>query len=139
MEEIGNSMSKYIKVMITVFVLLTLYLMFLHPMLKPWYASLDGKAELAQAEQNRQIRIIEAEAANIAATSNAEAQIKVAVAQATAEVERAKGVAQANQIIASGLKDNEPYLRYLWIQSLNGNQVIYIPTEANLPILEAKG
>ena len=37
------------------------------------------------------------------------------------------------------LKNNESYLRYLWIQGLQDgtSEVIYIPTEANLPILEA--
>ncbi len=58
---------------------------------------------------------------------------------AMAEVERAKGVAEANQIIGESLKGNESYLRYLWIQGLQygSSEVIYIPTEANLPILEA--
>ncbi len=101
--------------------------MFLFPLLKPWWAEQTGKAELAQAEQNRQIAILEAQARKESATLDAQA-----------EVERAKGVAEANQIIANGLKGNEEYLRYLWIQSLNGNEVIYVPTEANLPILEAR-
>ncbi|UCF13227.1 MAG: hypothetical protein JSW06_02940 [Thermoplasmatales archaeon] len=37
------------------------------------------------------------------------------------------------------LKQNEAYLRYLWIQGLHdgSSEVIYIPTEANLPILES--
>lgn len=58
---------------------------------------------------------------------------------AEAEVERAKGRAQANKIIGQSLNNNESYLRYLWINNLKNehNQVIYIPTEANLPILEA--
>ncbi len=56
-----------------------------------------------------------------------------------AEVERAKGVAEANKIIGSSLKGNESYLRYLWIQGLQdgSSEVIYIATEAGLPILEA--
>ena len=61
---------------------------------------------------------------------------------AQAEVERAKGVAQANKIIGEGLRGHEEYLRYLWIMSLEhaahkGETIVYIPTEANLPILEA--
>lgn len=42
-------------------------------------------------------------------------------------------------LIGASIKDNEGYLRWLWINSLNdGNsERIYIPTEANLPILEA--
>jgi regulator of protease activity HflC (stomatin/prohibitin superfamily) len=53
------------------------------------------------------------------------------------EVARAEGVAQSNVIIANSI--SEGYLRYLWIQGLsrNDSQVIYVPTEANLPILEA--
>ena len=59
---------------------------------------------------------------------------------ADAEVTRAEGVAKANKIIGDSLKGNESYLRYLWINGLSekdNNTVIYVPTEANLPILEA--
>ena len=58
---------------------------------------------------------------------------------AEAEVIRAEGVARANKIIGDSLQNNEAYLRYLWIDGLHSgkNQVIYIPTEGNLPILEA--
>ena len=53
------------------------------------------------------------------------------------EVARAEGVAKSNQIIATSLSEN--YLRYRWIEGLQTNRemVIYVPTEANLPILEA--
>lgn len=58
---------------------------------------------------------------------------------AEAEIERAKGVAQANRIIGDSLTNNEAYLRYLWVQSLaeGKSEVIYVPTEASLPVLEA--
>ena len=51
----------------------------------------------------------------------------------------AKGTAEANRIIGDSLKNNEAYLRYLWIHNLEEgkNEVIYIPTEAGMPILEA--
>ncbi len=103
-------------------------LMFGMPMYNVWQQEMTGKAELRRAEQNRQIRIQEAKAKKEAATYEAEA-----------EVERAKGVARANKIIGESLNENENYLRYLWIQSLtDGNsETIYVPTEANLPILEA--
>lgn len=82
--------------------------------------------------------MLEAQAANEAASSRAEAQVKIAQAEAQAEIERAKGAAAANSVIADSLKDNEAYLRYLWIQEVAGKQgVIYVPTEAGLPILEA--
>ncbi len=93
-----------------------------------WSASIHGEAELKQAEWNRQIIVKEAIAKKDASSLLAQA-----------EVERAKGVAQANKIIGDSLKQNEEYLRYLWVDSLHNtqNQIIYVPTEANLPILEA--
>lgn len=89
---------------------------------------LAGEAELANAEYSRQVAVREAQAKKDSA-----------VMLAAAEVERAKGVAQANKIIGDSLKDNEAYLRYLFVNNLadTKDQVIYIPTEANLPILEA--
>lgn len=90
---------------------------------------LQGEAELQRAQSNRQIKIQEAHATREAAKDLAEA-----------EITRAKGVAQANQIIGQSLKGNDGYLRYLWIQNLENNQndVIYVPTEAGLPILESQ-
>lgn len=58
-----------------------------------------------------------------------------------AEVERAKGVAEANRIIGSSLKDNTEYLQYLYITNLqeqpnneNDRTVIYVPTEKGMPL-----
>lgn len=99
------------------------------PRYEVYQQNLKGEAELARATQNRQIRIQEAKAKQEAATLEAQA-----------EVERAKGVAGANKIIGDSLKGNEAYLRYLWIQGLQEGatpQVVYVPTEAGLPILEA--
>ncbi len=109
------------------------------PIYTVWSSTKAGEAELAQAQQNRQIKVTEAQAENEASISQAEAHIKIAQGEATAEVERAKGVAQANAIIGDSLKGNEDYLRYLYITGLTGkaNQIIYVPTEAGLPILEA--
>lgn len=93
-----------------------------------WSAEKVGQAELAQAEQNRQIAVLEAQA-----------KLDSADLLSQAEVARARGVAEANEIIADGLGGPEGYLRYLYIQEVanNDNQVIYLPTEAGVPILEA--
>lgn len=101
------------------------------PHYRVWEQGLAGEAELRRAEQNRQITVQEAQAKHEASK-----------ALAAAEVERAKGVAEANRIIGEGLKGHEEYLRYLWIMSLEhtasvGDKVVYVPTEANLPVLEA--
>ena len=91
-------------------------------------AEQTGKAELAQAEWNRQIIVRQAQAKKDAASLEADA-----------EVLHAYGVRKANEIIAESLKGHEEYLRYLWIKnvSVGEHQVIYVPTEAGLPILEA--
>ena len=109
------------------------------PIYGVWSAQKHGEAELARATSNRHITVVEAEAHNEAATSQAQAKIKIATAEATAEIERAKGVAQANEIIGDSLKGNEDYLRYLYINGITnkGSQIIYVPTEGGLPILEA--
>ncbi len=100
---------------------------------------IDGKANLAQAKVEARIQIEEAKADNDAAVMRAEAKVKMATAEAQSEVIRARGVSEANEIIGDSLKDNEAYLRYLWIKGLHdgSSEVIYVPTEANLPILEA--
>ena len=88
----------------------------------------SGEAAHARAEQDRQIAVEEAKA-----------KLESSRYEAEAEVERARGVAEANAIIGESLKDNEAYLRYLWIIGLHdgSSETIYIPTEGNLPILEA--
>ena len=99
------------------------------PRYRVYSSTQSGKAELAQAEWNRLIKVREAQAALDSASLNAQAEVK-----------RAEGVAAANKIVADGLGGPEGYLRYLYIDMLRdqqGTQTIYIPTEAGLPILEA--
>lgn len=100
----------------------------LDPIVKVYKERKKGEAELARADSNRKIKIREAEA-----------EEQSAKALANAEVIRAQGVAEANKIIGDSLKGNEAYLRYLWVQGLQTNQMqtVYIPTEAGMPILEA--
>jgi uncharacterized membrane protein YqiK len=99
-----------------------------------------GKSILIEAESSKKAMIEQAKAENEAATLQAEAKVKIAKAEAQAEIERAYGVAKANEIIGQSLKGNSEYLKYLMIQGLNTGkgERIYIPTEAGLPILEAK-
>lgn len=62
-------------------------------------------------------------------------ELEQAVKDAEIEVARARGAAQAQQIVRSTLSDS--YLQYLWIKTLNENpNVIYVATEANLPIFK---
>ena len=76
-----------------------------------------GKAKYAKAEQNRKIKIEEAKA-------NLEAE----KLNAQAEVERAKGAAQAIEIENGKLTTT--YIQYLWVRQQGNNSAE--------PILEAK-
>ena len=75
-----------------------------------WTSGISGRANLKEAEWERQVKIV-----------------------------KAKGIAEANMIIGDSLKKNEVYLRYLWIDSLQNtkDKIIYVPTNAPLPILES--
>lgn len=119
---------KYILYGLSFVGLVTLIGMWGCPQYSIYEQRLSGEAELAKATYNRQIKVKEAEAAKESATLLAQG-----------EIERAKGVAEANRIIGRSLEGNESYLRYLWIHNLGEgkNETIYIPTEAGLPILEA--
>ena len=123
MNKKGQDNFDWIATFVILGIMIFVFSVFINPLLKPWWASQNGKAELAQAEQNRQIIIIQAEA------------------DKEAEITRAEGVAQANQIIGDSLKGNEDYLRYLYITGITSKdierEIIYIPTEASMPILEA--
>lgn len=103
--------------------------MALYPKYNVYEQRMQGEALLAHAQASKEVAVAEAKA-----------KMESATLLAQAEVERAKGVAQANKIIGDSLKGNEDYLRYLWISNLENakdGQVIYIPTEAGMPILEA--
>jgi hypothetical protein len=101
--------------------------LFGYPYYRVWSQEMRGKAALAEAEQNRQILIEEAKA-------NLEAQRL----NAQAEVERAKGMAESIQIENGKL--TPLYIQYLWVRNIDkmDGEKIYIPTESNIPILEAK-
>ncbi len=128
MNEITQAFLKRVGVIVGAIFFFIIVLFFSIKKVQVWSAGLTGQAELAQADYNRRIVVQEAIAKH-----------KAAIELAKAEIERAKGVAQANAIIGKSLEKNESYLRYLWIQNLANekNQVIYVPTEGNLPLLEA--
>jgi len=81
-----------------------------------------GKAELAQAEQNRQIKITTAQA----------------------EKEAAEYQAEAIRIVGQAAKDFPEYRHQEFLSAFGEalregkmSQIIYVPTEANIPLMEA--
>lgn len=105
-------------------------LMFGLPVYNVWQQEMAGKAEMAKAEQNRRILVEEAKAKLEAEKLNAQA-----------EIERAKGMAEAMQVENGTL--NETYNQYLFIRTLEkladkGSlpQIIYLPSEGMIPVMD---
>ena len=94
---------------------------FIHNYYNVWSMQMSGKANLAKAEQDR----------------------KILVAQANAEFEAAKARAKAIEIMGQKAKQYPEY-RYqefiaAFAEALNRGdieKVIFVPTEANIPIVE---
>lgn len=96
------------------------------PQYSVYSARKEGEALLAHAQSSREVVVAEAKA-----------KMESASLLAQADTIRAHGVAASNRIIGLSLKNNQEYLQWLWIDQLEKANTIYIPTETNLPILEA--
>lgn len=95
------------------------------PKYSVYSARLEGEAILAHAQSSREVAVAEAKA-----------KMESASLLSQADTIRAHGIARSNQIIGQSLTD--AYLHWFWIDNIDkSNNVIYVPTEANLPILEA--
>lgn len=125
---------KITALLITVLFVIVSSLMFGIPKYNVWRTKVAieaaenrGKAEMAQAEENRKIAIEEAKA-----------DLEVQKLKSEAEIERARGMAKAIEIENGKLSTK--YIQYLWVRNIDkmDGDKIYIPTESNLPILEAK-
>ncbi len=117
--------SDTVKIALAVITLL-LFVFLGGPLYGVWQQSLSGKAELEKAEYTRKVAVLEAQAKKDSAQQLAEA-----------EVIRARGVAQANEIIGESLKDNPAYLQYLWITQgeENANRTVYmVPSSGGAPV-----
>ena len=87
-----------------------------------WSMEMQGKAKLAEATQSRQIQI----------------------EQAKAELEASKMRAQAIQIMGEAAQKYPEYRQQEFMASFGEalregkmSQIIYVPTEANIPLMEA--
>lgn len=124
---ITPSLVKLVVKVVGVIVAFFVVMAFVRPWYNVWSQEMEGKAEFAKAEQNRKIKIEEARA-------NLEAE----KLNAQAEIERAKGAAEAIKIENGSIIPT--YIQYLWVRQqsdLSDKTVIYIPTESNLPLLES--
>jgi regulator of protease activity HflC (stomatin/prohibitin superfamily) len=120
---------------VTAVIILSLIVMALlwTPLVGPWAAERRGMAELRQAQQNRQILV-----------EQAEAQQQVSIIRAQAEKEASELRAEAIAIIGEAAQRYPEYRQQEFIGAFavaleegSISQIIYVPTEANIPILEA--
>ncbi|MEG1266443.1 MAG: hypothetical protein RSE19_08195, partial [Myroides sp.] len=120
--------SKALVIVLAAIAILVVVLMVGLPVYNVWQQEMAGKAEMAKAEQNRKILIEEAKARLEAEKLNAQA-----------EVERARGMAEAMKLENGTL--NTTYNQYLFIRTLEkladkGSlpQIIYMPAEGLVPV-----
>jgi len=99
-------------------------LLFFGPIYKVWKSGKDGEATLKRAESEKQVMI----------------------ETAKAEVEAAELRARAIELVGEAAQKYPEYREQEFIaafgeaiQSGSVNQIIYVPTEANIPIIEAGG
>jgi len=106
-------------------------LMTVIPIYKVWALHKSGQADLARAKNEQQVQVAQAQGRLDAASLNKQAAII-----------EAEAVAEQIDKIGKSLTEHDLFLRWQWIKmmeerSSDGNETIYVPTEANLPILEA--
>ena len=92
---------------------------------------------LYRANTEKQAVIAEQRAQSEAAEFAARSSVTQAKAKAEAMVIEAQALAESQAIIAETLTPE--YVQYLYVKAIEGNpnQVIYVPTEAGMPVLEA--
>lgn len=91
-------------------------------------AEKKGAADLAQAHNDQQVQVAQAKGRLDASQLNKQA-----------EIIDAEAVAKSVEIIGKSLHENHGYLQWKWIHMMEETEAstIYVPTECNLPILEA--
>lgn len=100
------------------------------PKWKVWASHQEGLADLTRARNEQQIQIAEAQSRLDAAHLNKQAAII-----------EAEAVSAQIREIGAQLTAHDLYLRWQWIKMMDDSnserEIIYVPTEANLPVLES--
>lgn len=102
--------------------------LFGYPIWRVWASHQRGLADLTAAKNEQQIQV-----------AQAQGRVDAAELNKRAAVIEAEAVALQIKAIGSELKTHDLYLRWQWIRMMEeqDGSTIYVPTEANLPILEA--
>lgn len=120
---VGKWLPLLIIMGVVLFSLSSCYFIFIKPVIRVWQQEQEGKAILARANQERQIL----------------------VTQATAEKEAALERAEAIRIVGEAAQKYPEYRQQEFmgafaeaIKSDSIQKIIYVPTEANIPITESR-
>ena len=99
-----------------------------YPKWNVWASHQDGLADLTKAKNEQQIQIAMADSRLAAAEKNKQAAVI-----------EAEAVALQIEAIGKQLTEHDLYLKWQWIKMMEDTSgtIIYVPTEANLPVLEA--
>ena len=114
---------------VLIVLVLIAWFLFGYPIWRVWASQKQGEADLQQAHKEQQIQVSKAQGRLDAAELNKKAAIVEAEA-VSAQIEK----------IGKQLTEHDLYLKWQWIKMMEErpeSSVIYVPTEANLPILEA--
>lgn len=129
----GHFIVRVLSVVGAIVVCCALIWLFVSPIYAVWAKGLQGQAELRRAESTRQILVQEAKA-----------KLEASKLEAEAEIVRAEGLAKAITIVGEKAKEFPEYRYQHFIDGLTEalkeglvDQVIYLPTEAGIPILES--
>ena len=111
-----------------VLTLLLFWCLWGYPNWRVWASHKRGLADLQQAKNEQQIQV-----------ANAQGRLDAANLNKQAAIIEAEAVAAQIKEIGEHLTQHELYLRWQWIRMMEDRdgETIYVPTEANLPILEA--
>lgn len=94
-----------------------------------WASQKQGEADLQQAHKEQQVQV-----------ASAQGRLDAAVINKNAAIIEAEAVSAQIERIGEKLTTHDLYLKWQWIKMMEEKpegSVIYVPTEANLPILEA--
>ena len=118
----GNVDNVLLGMIVTFVVLIFLFFLFAWPQYKVWQQGMAGQAQLSKAQQSKQI----------------------AIETAKAELESSKLRAEAIKVMGKAAQEFPEYRQQEFIGAFgealregNINQIVYVPTEANIPVLEA--
>jgi regulator of protease activity HflC (stomatin/prohibitin superfamily) len=97
-----------------------------------------GKCILFKAESSKKAKVEQAKADFESAKLEADTRLIEAETSAKTKLIEANAKAKAIQIVGNALSNNSEYLKFQMIEGMykyKANKTVYVPTEANLPII----